>query len=298
MNKFLLTSVAIIVAAPAMAADLPLPVYKEPAAAPAPYFSWTGPYIGVNAGGGWENTKTDYSYSSIPAPAPPGFDDVFESGGILGFVGGTPVGNAIASGFLPTALGNSGAGFFTAGGQIGYNYQINQIVVGGEADFDWINDGFRSTGFVAPPNGIITNVATSSAGLAWLSTVRARAGFAFDRALVFATGGLAFGRTSAAAYASNFDGSNTDLFSGSGSGVRTGFAVGGGVEYAFTSNLSAKLEYLYYDLGTANYEVAAANSIAAGEGIFIYGSQKFDGNIVRLGLNYRFDWNAPVVARY
>ena len=79
---------------------------------------------------------------------------------------------------------------------------------------------------------------------------------------------------------------------------RTGFAVGGGVEYAFTSNLSAKLEYLYYDLGTANYEVAAANSIAAGEGIFIYGSQKFDGNIVRLGLNYRFDWNAPVVARY
>lgn len=297
MNRFLLATVAIIIAAPAAAADLPTEK-GPPIAPPIPVFNWSGPYIGVNAGGGWENTRTDYSYSSIAAPAPPGFEDVFGPGGPLNVGGGSAVSSAITDGFLPTSLGGGSTSFFTAGGQIGYNYQFNQFVIGAETDFDWINNGVRSTSFSAPINGIVTNNAASRAGLRWLGTVRARFGFAFDRALIFATGGLAYGQASAAGSASNFDGTNTDLFSGGTSGTRVGFTVGGGVEYAFTRNLSAKLEYLYYNLGTANFAVSPANSFAPGEGIFINGRQKFDGNIVRVGLNYRFDWANPVVAKY
>jgi hypothetical protein len=57
-------------------------------------------------------------------------------------------------------------------------------------------------------------------------------------------------------------------------------------------------EYLYYNLGTATYPVAAANSLAAGEGLYITGSQKFDGSLVRFGLNYKFgNYYAPVVTK-
>lgn len=303
MKQFLFGSAALIVmvtAGAAGAADLARgPVYKAaPVAAPAAYFSWTGFYAGVNAGGGWENTQTQYSYASTTALAPPGFQDVFGLGGPLNVIGLSAVDSAIARGFLPTSLGKKNVGFFTAGGQIGFNYQISPIVLGAEADLNWMN-GVRTTNFVAPPNGIITNNTTRRAGLRWLGTVRARAGIAVDGALVFATGGWAFGGVTAATNASGTDGFTTDLYSGNASGTRSGYAVGGGIEYALTNYLTVKGEYLYYNLGTANYPVAAANSLAAGEGLFINASQKFDGSIVRAGLNYRFGWGkAPVVASY
>ncbi len=296
MTRLLFAGLAIgALIAPAMAADLPTD--KGPPPMPVPVFSWTGIYAGVNGGYGWENAQTQYSYSSIPAPAPPGFEDIFGPGGPLNVGGASAVSSAIADGFLPISLGGNSTGFGTVGGQIGYNYQIDQFVLGMETDFDWVS-GTRSSTYVAPANGIITNTDFSSAGLAWLGTLRGRAGFAFDRALIFATGGLAYGRVTAASTGSGFDGFGTDTFTGSASGVRAGFAVGGGIEYAFTNNLSVKAEYLYYDLGTAHYAVAAANAFSAGEGLFINASQRVDGNIVRVGLNYKFDWGGPIVARY
>ena len=264
----------------AVAADFGAP----PAAAP---YNWTGVYFGVNGGLGWDNTKTNYSYSSIPAPAPPGFDDVFGPGGPLNVTGDTAVQSAIADGYLPVSLGDSSNTFGAIGAQFGYNYQMQQMVIGFEADLDWA-DGVRSTNFVAPPNGVVTNVGHQSAGLQWLGTARLRAGYAFDRALIFATGGLAFGGIKAESSASEFDGSNTDLFAGSASGTKVGYALGGGVEYAFAANMSLKAEYLYYDLGKADYAVAAANTIAQGEGLFVNASQRLDGSLVRIGLNVRY----------
>lgn len=296
MKKFLFASVAMIIAGPAIAADLP--VYKGPVEPVTPVFNWTGPYIGINGGGGWQNTRTDYSYSSIPAPAPPGFENVFGPGAPLNVGGGSAVSSAITDGFLPTSLGGGSRGFFAGGGQIGYNYQFNRFLVGAETDFDWVGNGISSTGFSAPFNGFVSNDAVAKAGVRWLGTVRGRIGFAFDRALLFATGGLAYAQVSASSNSSSSDGANTDLFSGSASGIRAGFTVGGGVEYAFTRNLSAKLEYLYYNLGTVNYAVSPANAVAAGEGIFITSHQKFEGNIFRVGLNYHFDLGNPVVAKY
>jgi outer membrane immunogenic protein len=259
-----------------------------------------GFYLGGNLGGGWENTQTDYSYASIPAPAPPGFQDIFGPGGPLN-VGGLPaVASAIAQGFLPVSLGSNRSSFFTAGGQIGYNIQINHAVLGVEADINGVNNGVRTTGFVAPPNAInLTNVATSSAGLRWIGTVRARLGWAADRALFYVTGGWAYGKVDASSNAIALDnGTNPDVFAGSASANRSGYAVGGGLEYALTNNITVKGEYLYYNLGTATYAVAPANTLAAGEGLFINASQKFDGSVVRLGLNYKFgNYYTPVVTK-
>jgi outer membrane immunogenic protein len=255
-------------------------------APPAPY-NWTGVYFGVNGGLGWDNAKTNYSYSSIPAPAPPGFEDVFGAGGPLNVTGDTAVQSAIADGYLPLSLGASANTFGAIGAQFGYNYQVRQMVVGFEADLDWA-DGVRSTNFAAPPNGVITNVGHQSAGLHWLGTARLRAGYAFDRALIFATGGVAFGGIKAESSASQFDGANTDLFAGSASGTKVGYALGGGVEYAVARNMSLKAEYLYYDFGKADYAVAAANTIAEGEGLFVNASQRLDGSLLRIGLNVRY----------
>ena len=278
-NRLILVAVCCAPSA-ALAADFGAP--------PAPY-NWTGVYFGVNAGLGWDNTKTKYSYSSTAATAPPGFEDVFGPGGPgpLNVLGDTAVQSAIDIGYLPVSLGDSSNTFGALGVQFGYNYQMQQMVVGVEADLDWAG-GVRSTDFVAPPNGIITNVGHQKAGLQWLSAARLRAGYAFDRTLIFATGGLAFGGVTAESSASQFDGANTDLFAGSASGTKVGYALGGGVEYAFAANMSMKAEYLYYDLGTANYAVAAANTIAQGEGLAVNASQRLDGSLARIGLNFRY----------
>ncbi len=291
MRKLLLIGImSSFAAGPVVAADLAeRPLYKAPVIAPAPYFSWTGGYFGINGGYGWENTQTVYSYSSIPAPAPPGFQDIFGPGGPLNVGGGSAVSSAIARGFLPTSLGQDSANFFSVGGQFGYNYQMGAYVLGLEADLDWVG-GVKTTSYTAPPNGIITNSDTQKAGLQWLGTVRGRLGYAFDRTLFYGTGGLAYGRVTATTNGSGSDGTNTDIFAGDASGVRVGYAVGGGIEYAVTYNLTAKAEYLYYNLGTASYAVAPANAIAVGEGLFINASQKFDGSMLRVGLNYKFGW--------
>ncbi len=95
-----------------------------------------------------------------------------------------------------------------------------------------------------------------------------------------AASGVAVGGIKAESSASQFDGSNAGIFAG--------YALGGGVEYAFASNMSLKAEVLYYDLGKANYAVAAANTIAQGEGLFVNASQRLDGSLVRIGLNVRY----------
>jgi outer membrane immunogenic protein len=256
-------------------------------APPAVAYNWTGVYFGANAGLGWEDAQTKYSYSSIPAPDPPGFDDIFGPSGPLNVSGDNAVQSAIAAGYLPVSLGDHAATFGAFGAQLGYNYQMQQIVAGLETDLDWAG-GARSTNFVAPTNGIITNDGRQKAGLDWLGTTRLRVGYAFDRALIFATGGLAYGGVKAESSASQYDGLNTDLFAGSASGAKVGYALGGGVEYGFARNMSLKAEYLYYDLGKADYAVAAANDIAQGEGLSVNASQRLDGSLVRIGLNVRY----------
>lgn len=190
MKKYLLASVAalgIIAAGAASAADLPS--RKGPVAAPVyipPVFTWTGFYVGANAGYGWGNVNTN-TFTSV--------------GDLDGFVGG---------------------------GQIGYNYQMGQFVLGLEAD---IQGADLSSG---------DNVIGSRIKTDYFGTVRARVGVAFDRFMPYVTGGWAYGnvKTSIPAFGISSDNSHTN-----------GWALGGGIEYAITNNLIAGVEYLYVDLG-------------------------------------------------
>ena len=118
------------------------------------------------------------------------------------------------------------------GGYVGYNWQYGAWVFGAEGDINgvWNDQAFAIAG--PPPF-------TVDIGTDWLASIRARAGYAFDRALIFATGGVAFTQATA----------DVDLGGGltlSGEETFTGWTLGGGVEYAFTDNWLGRLEYRYY----------------------------------------------------
>ena len=153
----------------------------------------------------------------------------------------------------PLASGSFNTSGALVGGTLGYNYQMGQIVFGLEGDMDWSN--LRGSGTCA---GISCSVRNN-----WLGTARGRIGYAIDRFLPYVTGGAAFGniKTSVAGL-------------GDASETKTGWTVGGGLEAAIAGPWTAKVEYLHVDLG---------------RGASILGSDaKFNADIVRAGLNYRF----------
>jgi opacity protein-like surface antigen len=273
-------------AAPALGADLP------PSETP-PVFSWSGPYAGFNNGYTWRATRT-FSTAAV---------NLFDSTAIPGLWG--PASALGATGSVGTRLN----GFF-GGGQLGYNWQFSdRFVAGLEADLQ--GAGVRGGGSfqtltpaaIYPPFAATTSV-TVNRSLEYFGTVRGRLGYAVTPTMLFyATGGLAYGgiATSTAVRQSLTPslllsaGAKSDFFDN-----RVGWTLGGGVESALTSNLTAKLEFLYYDLGAAN--VAFPNSeplihnaiVGAGQvGDAVSSSTRFDGFVVRVGLNYRFDGSQP-----
>jgi outer membrane immunogenic protein len=149
-----------------------------------------------------------------------------------------------------------------AGGTVGYNQQLGSIVFGVEGDGDW--SGFKGTNTTPGCAGGCTTSDT------WLSTVRGRIGYAFDRVMPYATGGLAVGDIRAA----------TPGFAG-GTSTNAGWTLGGGVEVALPGNWSAKAEYLRVDLGGFNCTgcgPAPGNNVSLQENVF------------RAGVNYHFGW--------
>jgi outer membrane immunogenic protein len=152
---------------------------------------------------------------------------------------------------VPSGSFNTNGGL--VGGTIGYNWQMGQTVFGLEGDIDWSN--IRGSG---PCGGTTCETRNS-----WLSTARGRIGYAFDRFLPFVSGGAAFG-----------DIQNNITGVGATTETRVGWTLGGGVEAAIAGPWSAKIEYLYADLG---------------RGASVLGSDaSFKTNIVRGGINYRF----------
>jgi outer membrane immunogenic protein len=149
------------------------------------------------------------------------------------------------------------------GGTAGYNWQAGRTVFGIEGDLDW--SGLKGTG-TSPlcPFGCTTSDS-------WLSTVRGRVGYSFDRFLPYVTGGLAVGDIKA----------STPGLPG-GSQTNAGWTVGGGVEVALPGNWTAKAEYLHVDLGSFN--------CGAGCGGTPDENVSSRGNILRAGVNYRFGW--------
>ncbi|TIU28367.1 MAG: porin family protein, partial [Mesorhizobium sp.] len=160
---------------------------------------------------------------------------------------------------------------FIGGGTIGYNYQAGSVVLGAEGDFDLMSAHDSQQQNVAYFDRLSTSID-------WLATARVRAGYTFGPALVYATGGAAFAKFKSAELYSN-PGYGTI----SNSETKIGFAIGGGVEYALTANLSVKTEYLYADFGKQSFDVSA-NAFPAGTTAQIDHAL----HIARVGLNYRF----------
>jgi outer membrane immunogenic protein len=146
------------------------------------------------------------------------------------------------------------------GGTIGYNWQFGQAVVGVEGDLDWSGIKGTTTAFCAP--GCTTQNH-------WLSTVRGRVGYAFDRILPYLTAGLAVG-----------DINSTLPGLPGGTADNAGWTVGAGVEFGVIANVTVKAEYLYVDLGNFNCGLNC--------GLLAGGNTSFTSNIFRGGLNVHF----------
>ncbi len=262
----------------AFAADLPskkAPILPPPPPPPL----WTGFYVGLNAGytfGG--SDRATFGYSDTGA------------GGY---------GASAAFGNYPGSLSLNNDGFI-GGGQVGYNWQFqNSFVAGIEADIQGVASGTSTASFASPGLGGFIPASTSvSSSLDYLGTVRGRLGFLVTPTLLaYGTGGLAYGQTQLT-HTTAF--AVTPFFqSSSFSDTRVGWTAGGGVEWLFLPNWSAKVEYLYYDLGSVS--TPALVYAYGGNVSTAQASKRFDGHVVRAGVNYHFNlFNgpAPVVAKY
>jgi len=294
MKRIVLTAAfAALGSASALATDLPSRTYTKAPAAAAPAYNWSGWYGGLNAGwvggsGRVSNDASIVSTSTAPVNA-----------------------EAMVLGATNTAGTSSG---FIGGGQFGYNYQFSHLFVAGfEADIQGLSGAHKRSSSAIPlldgqseGEGNIASVVTNSTttrDLSYLGTLRARIGvLAVPSFLLYATGGLAYGGvksdTTIAQSVTNTDRPPpSTLTSGSFSGTRVGYVVGGGGEWMLSANWSAKLEYLHYDLGSATYATGGlANNLeqaslqGSGTAAVATSSKvRFNDNIVRVGVNYHFN---------
>lgn len=152
------------------------------------------------------------------------------------------------------------------GGQIGYNYQTGSFVFGVETDFQGAGITDSVTGTTAGGYDF-----TSKESIDWFGTARGRLGFAFGNALVYGTGGFAYGNVNQHAI------NGGDVFVSN--TTQTGYVAGGGIEYKFTPAWSLKAEYQYIDLGSQKLTDTLGNA-----------TNPLDTNFqtARVGLNYRF----------
>lgn len=219
----------------ALAADLPV---KAPVQRAAP-FSWSGCYLGANAGGGWGREDWLFTGNVIPGGAPD------------------------PSGWL-------------AGIQGGCDYQTGNWVVGLAGLFDWSKLKGTATDISNPAYNSETDVKS-------IATTTARLGYAFDRSLLYLDGGAAWSRTRR-----DFRLISTGVVSPEETHTKSGWTVGAGFEQIFAPNWSWKLEYNYFDFGTATDFVGIAGStIATPQRI----------HTVLFGINYRFGDIPPVANR-
>jgi outer membrane immunogenic protein len=288
----------------AFAADMPLEANAPP---PPPVVGWSGWYVGANLGGNWVRNSIDV----VTAP-------VSSFGGVAGII--TAHGAPAAASATGTLGGNRSS--FMGGGQIGYNWQSRFFVGGIEADIQGFARNGSLTGsgvaLVGPGSGVTgtpdNTTFTGSKSLDYFGTIRGRLGLtATPAVLVYATGGLAYGRVSTSAGFTTVNNaypgvglSSTWGTAGSTSATRAGWTVGGGLEWMFAPHWSVKGEYLYYDLGSVTYGLGSSGSIVlpgfggAGSPWFTNSSTastKFTGSIARVGINYAFG-GGPVVAKY
>ncbi len=237
---------------------------------PAKDYNWTGLYAGLNIG--WAGGDADVATNTV-----------FSSTGYF----------AHSS---PPAIGLAGAKVLsgdnvTGGGQVGYNWQSTVFVVGAELDFNSMNLGESNTCTAGYPCCLPTSFTIHSQyHTDWLLTARPRVGIAFDKLLLYVTGGLALTELE-----SNF--TFTDTFASmyetsKDSSLKVGWAFGTGIEVAIMKNWSIRGEYLHAGFGKMTSHSIITAGIPGDVAVAVKNpfthSVDFSANMVRLGLNYRF----------
>jgi outer membrane immunogenic protein len=247
---------ATAVAAPARAADMPAPApgYYPPVAYPPPaLYDWTGIYFGGHVGGGLLEDHVSQSATAATT----------------NLIGTTDV---------------SAAGVI-GGAQIGVNYEFARWVIGAEAS--WTDSDITGSGLASVTGGVPgTTQERATSNPLWFATATGHIGYAANTLLFYVKGGGAWMDVN---YTQDQLAISANTFSQIIHDHRTGFTAGIGLEYGMTENLSAKLEYDFYDFGTKDYPftftpVAIASNL----------------NTLTVGLNYRFNWagGGPLVAKY
>ena len=285
MKTVLMSAIALgAMAVTASAADMPA---RGPAVAPAPYvapvFTWTGFYLGVNAGAAWhgnDNCPGFYNYS----------------GGVI---------TTRVSAFAPSC--NSDDTAFTGGFQGGFNWQMGAVVFGLEGDVNWIgNDskrGFVNYGYTFNSKDYLYSLDGSQQSN-MLGSIRGRLGWSFDRAMLYVTGGAAFRNAGSNDVIYAYDKSSGALlatYSANSDRSNVGWSLGGGLEWAFTNNVSMKIEYLHSQFNRDNGVYLTPTSTNR-ENLYAFrnDSGRDSVDVMRFGINYRFTSPAPapVLARY
>jgi outer membrane immunogenic protein len=220
---------------PGFAADLGNPPPIKSPALPTTVFSWTGVYIGGQVGGGWSN------FSAIDPTAPAAGSTSVQGNGFLG------------------------------GGQLGFNYQIANVVLGAEGTYSWAGIKISDGGPFGGGPGL-TVVDKND----YVATAAGRVGYAFDRVLIFSKGGAAWTRD-------KLDANDGLGGTASGSFNRTGWMVGAGVEYAFVQNWSIKLEYDFLRFGQINEQPITTGGLSASPALV-----RLDMQTATVGLDYHF----------
>ncbi len=229
--------------------------------------NWTGPYIGLHAGGTLDNNQV----------------------GTRGVLANNS--NALLTNARPSdvVLNRNGA---EGGGQLGYNYQYGSLVGGLEADIATA-DANASQTYQSPGSSGVSQNSYVSSKLDYLGTVRARLGYLITpRVLFYGTGGYAYGDVK---YRTDFANSAGALaFSGADKYTAGGYAYGAGVEYAYpvslnllghSSAVTLRAEYLHYDLGKKQVNVGAIGGVGAGGYVSNF---KTLGDELRGGVNFKF----------
>jgi outer membrane immunogenic protein len=261
MKKIVLATVlAALGSASALAADLGPRAYTKAPMMAAPISTWQGFYIGGNVGYGFGDSKTDFA-----------------------FFGPVSVFNLAAPTLKTDLRGVIG------GAQIGYNWQIGSFVAGIEADFQGSGIKGDASGPVmnlnsTPPVTVPGFLTNSSEKLSWFGTVRGRFGVtATPDLLLYATGGLAYGEVKTSTDAG---GSPFPDFPVGFSKTKTGWTAGAGAEWMFARNWSAKVEYLFLDLGKDS--ALGVSPLPLFSLLSVGYHWRTQENIVRAGVNYHF----------
>jgi outer membrane immunogenic protein len=275
LGVFALAAVAL--ATPVLAADLPV----KAAPIVAPVYNWSGWYVGANVGYSWGRSNTDVAFLTNPG----------------GVIIPPPAGSITSAGFDMDG--------WVAGGQLGVNWQSGQWLLGLEADIQWTgqkgaaNFLCAAAGAAGPcfpgltatlPAGITGVSVLLDQKLEWFGTARARVGFLpSPNWLLYVTGGLAYGEITTSALHTSVNLAGTAVTTAASfSDTNFGWTVGGGFEGVISGPWTAKLEYLYMDLGSVSGTIVPVAPLA--QAAF---SSKITDHILRVGLNYRFWSFAP-----